>query len=309
MANHPSPHRPKLARGALDLARAVYDDFNKDNVMQLAAATAFYAMLSIGPLLVLLVWVGSLLGPTRQAELVDWINDVVGPASGEFIRTTVENANSTPDVGTVAGLTSIGALLLFATGLFAQLHEAMNIIWGVEARYSGAVTWLRRRAIALGVMILLGALLVTSVLASTMVPVILSLGGRVRGADWFWTGVHQLSSVAIYMLLFAAVFKVLPDVHVAWRHTWSGALLTATLFAIGKSVLNAYVSNSLRWSAYGAAGSLMTLLIWVYYSSIILYLGAEMTQVWTRRHGKTVTPIQNADWTGRKAQSAGRGRK
>ncbi len=306
MAQQPDPQatthdRSRAARSG-GLLKVTAREFSEDNAMMLAAATAFYAALSLAPIIVLLIWIGGLLGPDTQQRLIDWVTRSVGDRSGEAVQMVVRNAGERPGLGNVAGLISIAAALFAATGLFAQLQAAMNIIWDVRTREGGVKGWLRRRLAGLGVMLLLAVLLIASVFASTLLSgMVRSATSTLPGGDWTWWWVNLAASIIVYALLFAAIFKVLPDVHIAWGQTLFGAVVTAVLFAGGKLLIGLYFAHSTRWAAYGAAGSMVMLLVWVYYSSVIFFLGAELTQVWARRHGEPITPDENAVWADRKS--------
>lgn len=279
-------------------------EFSDDNVMMLAAATAFYAILSLAPMIVLLLWIGGLLGDRTQQQLVEWVTHSIGPKSGDAVDAIVENAADNPVAGTVAGAVSIASVLLAASGLFAQLQRAMNIIWDVEATRQGAHGMLLQRLSALGVMLLLAVVLIASVVVSgVLLGMVRSAGADLPGSDWLWWGLNLAASILLHAVLFAAVFKILPDVQITWRHTWLGAFLAAILFTVGKLLMGLYFGNSTRWTAYGAAGSMLMLLVWVYYSSIIFFLCAEWTQVWARRQGEPIRPRRNAVAGHRKSRS------
>lgn len=282
-------------------------EFSEDYATMLAAATAFYAALSLAPIIMLLIWTAGLLGQGTQEQLIDQITTTVGQQSGEAIRLIIRNASGRPDVATFAGLISIAALIFSATTLFAQLQSAMNIIWDVRPKPgSGVGGWIRKRLITLGVMLLMAVLLLASVIASSALSGLAqSARGTVAGGDWTWWWVNLAASIIVYGLLFAVAFKILPDVQIGWRATWFGAFLTAVLFAVGKMLLGLYIANSARWAAYGAAGSIIVLLVWVYYSAIIFFFGAELTQVWARMQGEAIAPAEHAEWAEAKPATAG----
>ncbi len=271
--------------------------FAEDRAMTLAAAVAFYAILSIGPILVLLVWVAGLLGAGAQEDLVAWLTRAVGSRVGGAIQMIANSASQRPDLRTGAGLISVGALVLSASVLFGQLQASMNLVWGVRTKYGHLWSWVRRRLIAVFTALLLGLLLIASVLVSgTMTAVLRAAGDALPGGDAVWWWLNFMTSLVVYSLLFAAVYRALPDVRIAWRHTWFGAFVTSALFSVGKLLLWVYFGFSAQWAAYGAAGSMVMLVVWIYYSAIIFFFGAELTQVVAHRAGRAITPDKHAVW-------------
>lgn len=269
--------------------RTVVSEFSADDAMTLAAALAYYAALSLAPIVLLMIWIGDLLGPAAKQKLIEQVENQAGPQAGESVQMVVENASSTPELGTIAGIISIAATILAATGVLAQLQYAMNRIWDVQPNRSGVKGWLRKRALSLLMILVMGGVLVAS-LALTTVLSALKETGQFQGAEYMWRGLELGISLVVLTLLFAAVFHFLPDTGVGWRPTWLGALVTAVLFLVGKWLVGLYLAHSTSSSAYGAAGSLIVLLVWVYYCAIIFFFGAEFTQVWARRHGWKLTP-------------------
>jgi membrane protein len=272
-------------KSPIGLIRAAVSEFFDDDAMTLAAALAFYAALSLAPMVLLLIWAGELLGPDTQGKLLRQLESYAGPQASQSIQTVVENASSTPELGTIAGIASIVATLVAASGVFAQLQRAMNRIWDVPRRSAGAKGWLRKRAISLLMILIAGGMLVGSLVLSAILSA-LKEAQALPGDQYVWRAVDLAVSVVVFALLFAAVFKILPDTHIGWRSTWFGALTTAVLFLIGKWLVGLYLAHSAVASPYGAAGSLLVLLVWVYYCAIIFFFGAELTQVWARLHGR-----------------------
>lgn len=266
--------------------------------MTLAAAVAFYTALSLAPILVVLLWVASVLGPETQQSLVDRITETVGTKAGEVVQTVVTNAAEQPNTASIAGYISIAVALFSATGAFAQLQHALNRIWNVERKPGQGVKGaIGKRLVSLLMLIVLGVILFASVAASAVLTAIIGQAEDILpGAGWIWQVLNWVISVIVFVVLFAAIFKILPDVKMDWRDVWLGATVTALLFAIGKFLLGFYLARAGTASAYGAAGSLLAFLLWVYYSTIILFLGAELTQVWARRNGRRFEPDANARW-------------
>lgn len=271
------------------IAKQTLGDFSEDECMSLAGALSFYTALSLAPLLVILLRIASMLGESTQQKLVEQIQGVVGPQAGETIKSIIQSASQQPGWGSVMGIVSLLVLLFSASGVFAQLQSSLNHIWDVEPKPSGGVWgWLRKRLVSAGMVIALAFVLIVSLVASAAISMLLPGGG------WMWDLVNLAVSLAVFTLLFAIIFKYLPDVKVQWRDVWVGAAVTAVLFAIGKTLIGLYLGKSAVASPYGAAGSLLILLIWVYYSSVLVFLGAEFTQVNAKVHGTPIEPDEHA---------------
>jgi membrane protein len=278
------------AKSLIEIPKETFARFGQDDAMMLAAALAFYSALSFAPLLLIALWVAGLLGPETQAQVVDAFRQAVGPEAGAVIDAILRNAEREAGFGSVAGWVGLVALAFSATGVFAQLQVAMNRVWDVRAKAGGIGAWLRKRVLSLGMVLAILFLLLVSLVISTAVQLAFSGGGAA------WQALSFGVSLLLYVLLFASIFKVLPDVQIAWRNVWIGALLTALLFAVGKWAIGLYLGQGSVGSAYGAAGSLLVLLVWVYYSGVILFLGAELTQVIARRRGVEIVPDAHAVW-------------
>ena len=244
-------------------------------------ALAFYTALSLAPLLVILLRIASMLGESTQQRLVEQIQGVVGPQAGQTIKGIIESASQQPGWGSVAGIISLVVLLFSASGVFAQLQASLNAIWDVEAKPSAGVWgWLRKRLVSAGMVMALAFVLLVSLVVSAAINMLLPGGGRL------WDLVNLAVSLGVFVLLFAIIFKYLPDVRVQWQDVWVGAAVTAVLFALGKTLIGMYLGRSSVASPYGAAGSLLILLLWVYYSSVLVFIGAEFTQVQAKVRGK-----------------------
>lgn len=284
-------------RAIWEAARDTVRDFVNDDAMTLGAALAFYTALSLAPLVVLLLWFASFLGDGMQQQLVAQIQSIVGPQAAQAIAGIIASAKAEPSTGNVAGIVSLATLLFSVSGVFAQLQYALNRIWDVEASpaKSGAWAWLRKRLLSLGTFVSVAFLLVVSMAVTAAVSAASQLAqGLLPGADVIWYAVAWLVSLALTALTFALVYKVLPDVKIGWREVMVGALGTALLFAAGRWAIGVYLGRSAIGSAYGAAGSLIVLLVWVYYASLILFAGAELTQVMAHRLGRQIEPDEHA---------------
>jgi membrane protein len=277
---------------------AAAKEFGQDEAMTLGAGLAFYTALSLAPLLVLLLWIGGSLGEGTQQQMIDQVIGLMGKDAGESIRSLVESADDHPTVGSIAGIFSVLALIMSASGVFAQLQHSMNLIWGVEPKPGrGIRKFLRARFLSISFMLVMGfILLVSLVLSAGLSAAINVLSDALPGADFLWSIVDFAVAFAVFVLLFASMFKILPDAKIAWREVWIGAIGTAFFFVIGKILIGLYLGNSTIGSAYGAAGSFLVLLVWVYYSSLIVFFGAELTQVLARHRRREIVPRDYAQW-------------
>lgn len=270
------------------VVRTTAKGFSDDELMTRAAALAFYSALSFAPLLVLLLWIVASLRPEWQAQLVDSLNGLVGPRASEAVRLVIENARQRPSVGSMAGVLGLGVTLIGASAVFAQLQGALNRVWSLQPRpgsTKGAILgWLRARMHALGLLLSLAFLLVISFSASALIAVF------VRGGTTGWQILEIVISLAVFVLIFGAIYKVLPDAIIEWRDAMIGATLTALLFAVGKFAIAVYLDRSNVGGPYGPAGGVVVLLVWVYYSALILLLGAELTEAVAEERGTPIKP-------------------
>jgi membrane protein len=286
----------KNARLFVPLLKATTAGWMRDNAMRLSAALALYTILSLAPLLVITAKTVALL--TRDTEyarvqVTEQIRDLMGAEVAKAIQPMLE-AGGHQGHGLVAAILSTAVLIFSATGVFAELQDSMNTIWGVKPKPNqGIRDFIRNRLLSLAMVFGTGFLLVVSMFLTTvMVRLATYLAGDTK---WLALTLDPTISFAVVLVLFAGIFKFLPDVQLAWRHVWAGALLTTFLFTVGKYALAMYFVYATPTSAFGAAGSLVAVLLWVYYSSFILFFGAEFTKVWSVRHLHTpVVPQDNA---------------
>jgi membrane protein len=282
---------------AWDVVKETASEFADDDAMSAAGALAYYTALGLSPMLILLLWFASALGEDAQRELIAQLQGLVGPEGGRAVKAILDNADATPGLGTVAGIVSLLTLFFSVSGVFAQLQAALNRMWDVEATpgTTGTWPWIRKRLVSAGTFLSVGFLLVVSLAVTTFVQ---AAGARARdllpGIDLVWMLVTFVVSLGVSALVFALIFKVLPDVKLGWRDVAVGGLATAFLFSIGRWLIGVYLGQSSVGSAYGAAGSLVVLLVWVYYAAVVVFLGAELTQVLARRVGRGVEPEPHA---------------
>jgi membrane protein len=273
-------------------------EWRRDKVPRLAAALAYYALFSLAPLLVVAIGVaGYFFGrEAAQGEVVAQFSSLIGRAGAETVENLLASTGS-PGKGATAALLGLATLLLGASGVFGELQEALNSIWNVEPRKdAGWKLYLRRRFLSFAMVLGSGFLLLVSLLLSAG----LAAAGRYlrfesAAAQVSWSTAHSLLGLLLPCVLFALIFKLVPDAEVAWRDAWVGAVLTAALFALGRSAIGLYLGRSALDSTYGAAASLVAVVFWVYYTAQILFLGAELTQVLARRSGRAHTPKAGAE--------------
>lgn len=281
-----------------------------DNAPRLGAALSFYTVFAISPLFVIAIYVASLWASqdSVRMELFGQLAALVG----ERGASTIENAlvaSFPKDQGVLATGLAISTLLVTSTGLFVELQGALNTVFGVESKSgSGIGSFVKDRLLSFAMIVGIGFLLLVSLIVSaTLAAFGKYLTGLVPGMDVVWMIVNALISFGVITLLFAMIFKILPDVHIAWRDVWIGAAITALLFTGGKFLLGMYLGKNTAVSAYGAAGSLVLILLWVYYSAQILFFGAEITQAYANQFGAGLRPKAHARWTPRAKMSSPKG--
>lgn len=271
----------------------------RHNVQRLGAALSFYTVLALPPLFVILFFMAGLLfdATATRSQIFDQINQLIGEPGGKALQTVLASPQHQPN-GITASIIAIVTLLLTTTGLFLELQSDLNTIWGVEPVPGHALRgFIRDRLLSFAVVVGTGFLLLVSLVVSAALAALNKyFSGMVPGGSTFWSVVNALVSLGVIALLFAMIFKVLPDVKIAWSDVWVGAVITAVLFTAGKFLLGLYLGRSTIASAYGAAGSVIIILVWVYYSAQILFFGAEFTQVYACRVGKRVEPAKHARW-------------
>jgi membrane protein len=279
------------------LAKQTASEWSEDNATRLAAALAFYTVLSIAPLLMLAIAIiGLVFGEdAARGQVASELASVVGPQAGEGIETVIQHANS-PSGGTVGSIVSVAVLLFGASGVFGELQSALNTIWEVKPKPGlGIKGFLRARLFSFTMVLSVAFLLLVSlVLSAGLSAVGAFFEHKLPGGAGVWSVLNFIVSFGVITGLFALIFKTVPDVEIPWRDVWMGAALTALLFSIGKLGLGLYLGRASVASPYGAAGSIIVLVIWVYYATQILFMGAEFTQVYARSRGAKLTPSKHA---------------
>ena len=279
-----------------DVAKKTLHDFSEHKVVQLSAALAYNAIFALAPFLLVIVGVaGLVLGQESVRHQVEQsLSGMVGPQAAGIVESMMAAHHQGQSI--VATVLGTAALLLGAGGLFGQLQAALDTIWSVKPKPGrGIKGMIRDRFLSLAMVFGICFLLLVSMILSTIITA--SSAAIVRTLSvpaWFGHVVDFVFSFGMLTVLFAAMFKFLPDVKIPWRNVWSGAAMTATLFTIGKWGLAMYLGRASTSSAYGAAGSFVVIIMWIYYASVIVFLGAELTQVVTGYSGVTVAPTENA---------------
>jgi membrane protein len=277
--------------------KETWEEYNADNVPRLGAALAYFTIFSLAPLLIVVIGIaGFFLGrDNAQAELLLLANEYLGAQGAAVVDELLSNA-SRPGSGLLATTIGVGTLLFGASNLFAQLQGTLNTIWGIEPRPDrGVIGMVRSRSLAFAFVFGSGFLLLALMIGSAVLNV---LNNRVGAVVPNVTVVNELinrsGSIVLITVLFALIYKVVPDARPAWRDVFLGAFVTALLFNLGRFFLGLYLSTSGTSSVYGAAGSLVVLLLWIFFSAQIFFLGAELIQVVARRRGAPIQPTRHA---------------
>ena len=283
---------------AFDLLKQAGWDWFDDQAPTLGAAVAYYTVFSLAPLFIIAVAIAGLIfgREAAQGQIFEQLRVLIGQTSAAAVEDVVQSADSKPVTGVFATIVGFLALIIGASGVFAQLQASLNAIWRVEPK-PGRGLWglIQDRVLSFGFILIVGFLLLISLILTAIIAFIGEwFGGFVPGVETLIQILNAILSLAIITLLFAMIFKFLPDVKIAWRDVWIGALITAALFTAGKEVLGLYLGKSGVASSYGAAGSLIVLLLWVYYSAQILFFGAEFTKAYANKFGSRVIPAENA---------------
>jgi membrane protein len=282
----------------VSLVRQTVTEWVEDGALRLSAAMAYYSVFSIAPLLVIFISIaGLVLGPDAvRGQLDEQLSSYIGKQAAAGVQSMVQGA-AKPAQGWIGTIVGFVVLLVGATGVFGQLKDALNIIWDVKVtRKSGVVGLLRERLLSFGMVLAIGFLLLVSLLLSTAIAALSKYLNSYLGVPAeAWTLASLLVSMVLLAVLFATIFKILPDIEVRWHEVWVGAGVTAVLFEAGKFGLGFYLGRESTASTYGAAASVVLLLLWVYYASCILLFGAEFTQVYARASGRDIRPAPNAE--------------
>ncbi|HEU6448088.1 MAG TPA: YihY/virulence factor BrkB family protein [Verrucomicrobiae bacterium] len=276
------------------------------NAPAMGAATAFYTIFAIAPLFVLVLALAGLCfgKEAAQHELFGQISSLVGQKSADAIQSVLAAANR-PKAGMLATICGFITLFLGASGVFIQLQQSLDAIWNVRPKSAGWRSFLKNRLLSFASLLTIGFLLLVSLVVSAAITAAGNwLQGTLPAPHVVLHIVNFVISLGIVTLLFAMMFKILPDVKIRWRDVWIGAFITALLFTIGKFLIGLYLGRGSVSSAYGAAGSFVVVLLWVYYSVQLLLFGAASTRIYANEFGSHIRPSENAEFTGQKKKAS-----
>jgi len=291
-----SQHR-SIRKRAWGLVRETFESWSGDQCPRMAAALAYYTTFSVGPLLLISIAAAGLIFGAENArkEILGQMGTLIGLQGADVLATVIDNAGRNRSGSLMATLLGAVALLFGASGVFTELQTSLNTIWRVEKKKGrGVLGLIKDRFLSFAMVLGIAFILLVSLVVSALLQ---ALGGIVSG----WAGdtalmtlLYNLFSLSVLSVLFALMFKLLPDARIRWRDVWLGAGITAGLFTAGKFLIGLYLGKSSLAGSYGAAGSLVVFLIWVYYSTQILFVGAEFTRVWAEHHGGLIPPDADA---------------
>lgn len=285
-------------RHLLQLFKTAASDWVDDGAMRLSSSLAYYAIFSLAPLLVILVSIAGLVLDEEAArgELAHQIAALAGKGAGEAIQAAVSSSAAQKNSGVLATALGTGLLLFGASTVFAELKDALNVIWGVVVKPGRPfLTLVHDRFFSFSIVLAVGFLLLVSLVISVILQALgLYMSGRVTLSPAVWQAFEACLSFAVVTGLFAMIFKWIPNVRIGWRDVWLGAVSTSLLFTLGKIVIGIYLATTSIASSFGAAGSVVIVLVWVYYSACILFFGAEVTKAYSRRFGSGIIPNSHA---------------
>jgi len=277
------------------VVKTAVSDFFADGALKLVAALSFYTILSLAPLLLVVVGVAGYVGGRTAIadQITQQMTTLIGPAGGEIAKTVLQSADE-PQEGILAIVLGLATLLFGATGVFVQLQDALNSVWEVERKPGGSFwSFIRSRLLSFAMVLGLGFLLLVSLVLSAAITLVQN---KLTSSEpgWIWQAINTGASMIAITALFALMYKILPDVQIAWRDVFTGAIITGVLMTLGKFGIGLYLGHSSVGSAYGAAGSLVVMLMWIYYSALIVLFGAELTQGNAKHRGTSITPKPHA---------------
>lgn len=286
-----------LVKNIVDYVKETGNDWLDDKAPRLAASLALYTLMSLAPLLILAVSVAGLVFGEEAArgQIAHQLSGVLGSSSANAVQSLLANAK-TPSSGILGTIVGLALALFGASGVFGELQGTLNAIWDVDTKPGrGIKGFLRDRFFSFTLVLGVAFLLLVSLAVSALLAAVGAyFAHTLPGGEAVWQVINFVISLGVATLLFATIYKVVPDIQIHWRDVWVGALVTAALFTLGKFGIAMYVGRSTVASPFGAAGSVVALVVWVYYSAQILFFGAELTQVWAKRHGAHVVPDSNA---------------
>jgi len=284
-----------------NLIKETFKNWSEDKASRLAAALAYYTVFSLPPLLIIVIAIaGTFLGEeAARGEVVAQLQNLIGAEGAKAIEAVISGASNSGTASSLsASIISVVILLFGATAVVAQLQDALNTIWEVAPKPGNLIkVFIFQRLLSFGMILGVVFILLVSLIMSAALGILSQyLGGLFPGLEVIWAVIDFAISLSVISALFALMFKYLPDVKIKWNDVIIGAVITAFLFNLGKYLIGLYLAKSAFNSTYGAAGSLVVLLAWIYYSAQILFLGAEFTQVYARRFGSRIEPKEYAEY-------------
>ncbi len=294
------PPRSDPVPGYMELLREAFEAWSVHRASSMGAALAYYATFSLAPILVIAIAIaGSIFGPeAARGEVVAQFSGLTGKSGAEAIQELLAGAYHS-DIGFWASVIASVTLLVAATSVFAELKDSLDVVWGKQRPVrNGIIELLRARLLSFGMVLTIGFLMLVSLVFSAALAALQRYwGGSFGGTGWLLEGLNSVFSFVVISLLFASIYKWLPDPKIAWRDVAVGAAVTAALFTIGKFLIGLYLGNSHVAAGFGAAGSIAMVLLWVYYSSQIFFMGAELTRVYAERRGSHSGRVNTAKAT------------
>jgi membrane protein len=299
-------------KGLWSVLKQSFKGFGDDKVTKLSASLAYYTVFSLGPLMIVIIFLASIFLEREAVEgtIYAQMQSFIGHDAALELQQIIRNA-SVSDKGTIAAIIGFATLLIGATTVFAEIQDSINSIWGLKPKpnKSGWILLLKSRLLSFSIIVSLGFLLLVSLAVTAIIEALIN---RLQAIfpDIAVVAVYVINLVVTFIvitLLFGVIFKVLPDAKIKWKDVLAGAITTAILFMLGKFAISFYIGQSDVGSTYGAAGSLVILLLWVYYSSIILYFGAEFTLAYSKQFGGAIQPNEYAIWEKQPAVAGAKG--
>jgi len=278
------------------LLRATMSDWYEDRAQRIGAALAYYTIFALAPgLVIVMALAGLMLGSGAESQIIEQIRELIGEQGAAAIEATIRSARN-ETLGATGTALALIPLVFGLWGVFGELQDGLNTIWGVTPKPGRRIRdILKERFWSFAMVVGIGFVLLVSLVLSAWLAAVGTYVGSLLPAPA--TGLEALNFVISFVVItgsFALIFKLLPDVKIAWRDVWLGAAVTSLFFTVGKFLIGLYLGKSAVASAYGAAGSLVIIVVWVYYSAQILLFGAEFTKVWTKRRGSGFVPEQTA---------------
>lgn len=284
-------------RKIFELFKDTFEQWNRDRAPRLGAAVAYYTVFSLGPFLIIVIAMASLVFGQQAArdQILGQIQGLIGTEGARFVADAIDTTRR-PSENILASVIGVVTLLLGALGIFGELKDSLNTMWGVEPKPGRGIKGiLLDRLLSFGMVLVTGFMLLVSLVVSTAITAMVSyLGDNLAIAPNTLEAINFILSFLVITVLFALIFKYLPDGHVKWGNAWLGAAVTALLFVIGKFAIGFYLGKSQMASAYGAAGSVIIVLVWIYYAAQILFFGAEFTKVSAIKYGSGIIPDADA---------------